>query len=124
MKDINTLNGRLSPLLAAKNEIDPLVKMATDVRTFKGISVLGYEDLGISFGPRRQLDIINASAITLSHSEIVSIAVSEKLWKVEKFRNEFSNVRHVVPRRRLPSFLDRIEQPVRVIKAASLEEQI
>jgi hypothetical protein len=53
MEHVDTLDGRLSALLGSKNEIDPLVKMATDIRALESLSVLSYEDLGISFRPRR-----------------------------------------------------------------------
>jgi hypothetical protein len=106
MEDIYALDGGFSALLASKNEVNPLVEMATDIRALESLSVLSYEGLGISFSPWRQLDIIDPSAITLSHAEIISVDVSQKLWEVEELRDEFSDISHIVPRCRLPGFLD------------------
>ena len=40
-----------SALLTAEDEVDPLVKMSTDIWGLQSLSVLRDEDLGISFGP-------------------------------------------------------------------------
>src|ERR1700712_886948 len=57
MEDIDTLDGGLSALFGSKDEIDPLMKMATHIRTLEGLSVLSYEDLRITFSPWWQLYI-------------------------------------------------------------------
>ena len=75
MKDIDVLDGSVSALLGSKNEIDPLVKMTTYVGTLESLPVLGYENLGIPFGPGWQLYIVDPPTITLSHAKIVPIAV-------------------------------------------------
>lgn len=109
VEDVDALDSGFSSLLAPEDEIDPLVEMFTHVWTLKSLSVLGYENLWVSFGPWRKLDGVDATAISLSHAEIVPVAVGEEFREVEEFWDQFSNIAHIVLRCRLPGLLDGVE---------------
>lgn len=124
MEDVNAFDGGFSALLAAEDEVDPLVQVFAHMWTLEGFSMLGDKYFGISLRPRRKLDGVDAPTIALSHAKIVAIAVREEFGEVEELRNQFSNVAHIVFRSRLPGFLDRIEQSIRMIEIATLEQEI
>ena len=50
------------------------------------------------------------------------VSVGEELWQVEKLRDEFSDVGHVVLGGRAPGVLHAVEHPVCKIEMAALPE--
>jgi hypothetical protein len=106
VEDVYGFDGSFSALFATKDEVNPLMEMAAYVGAFESFAVFGNEDFGVAFGPGREFDGVDCTTISLSHAEIVAVAVSEEFGEVEELRNEFSDIGHVVSGGRLPRLLD------------------
>ena len=65
VEHIVSLQGCISSLLAAKDQVDPLVQVGRDVVAFKGLSMSTHKLSGVSPGPGGQLDGVEAGTILL-----------------------------------------------------------
>ena len=78
VEDIHGLDGCFAALFTPEDEVDPLVEMTAYVGTFERFAVFGNEDFGVAFGPRRELNGVDCTTISLSHAKVVAVAVSKE----------------------------------------------
>lgn len=74
----------------------------------------------IAMRPRWQKNRVNCFTGSLFLSKIKLVDILEEFWQIEEFRNQLSDVAHILFRSRLPSFSNGIEQSVSVIKCTAL----
>lgn len=58
MKDVDCLEGRMTLLFEAENEVDPLVQMSGNEVAFQSFAMSPNEFSRIALGPRREEDIV------------------------------------------------------------------
>eukprot|EP00968_Pinguiococcus_pyrenoidosus_P013260 scaffold1199_cov265-Pinguiococcus_pyrenoidosus.AAC.31 len=92
-EDVVGLLGRRTSLLVAKDQIDPLVKIAAHMLTLQRLLVKPDKLPWISLRPRRQHHTVHGVSI-LKRPEAELVAVQEHLRHAEQLRNELLHVRH------------------------------
>jgi hypothetical protein len=109
MEAIRCLDGRFTALFEAEDQINPLMKMFTDVWTLQGLSVFCNEDMRVALGPFWQLYVIDGFSTTLLAAKVVFVHVGKELRKVEEFRRQLTHITAILLRCRDPRLLDRVE---------------
>ncbi len=70
VEDIEVLYGGFAPLLVAEYQINPLMQLLAHVRAFERLPMLCYEDLGVTFRPWWQLNVVDQAAVALPPSGV------------------------------------------------------
>ena len=73
---------RALALLAAEDEVDPLVQVRGDVLALEGRAVLAHEVVRV-LGPRRQLHVVQRDAV-LPRAQVETVRVAQQLGVVEE----------------------------------------
>ena len=74
------------------------MKMFTDIIALESFTMSLDEDFWIAFCPRRKYNRVNDFAVILLHPEIKAVVIGEETVEIKEFRDQFSNVRHIIPR--------------------------